>query len=107
MAKNKRTTRMKKAMKDKVKDGQRANDYGKEGAVVFWNKLLREAKLMAPNKKASDIELPIVVKRNYERWENLIQNDDTPPEKKELYTKYLDWLLPFYNGEWVHIDIGR
>ncbi len=107
------TISLRTAVKSYVKDGQRQHDYkpklktgiprkyGHIYSVEFWNKLLREGKMKAKNRKCNDQTLWNAMVRNYIYWERILREDSEMEEEKRIkLNKQLDLIEKFFNGAW-------
>lgn len=93
------TITMKRTVSNRTKDAQRAHDYKSPYGVKFWNKLLREGKMAAANKKCNDQTLWNAFCRNFWYWGECLKTE-TDPEKIEKYTRWREMLMPYFDGTW-------
>lgn len=91
------TISLKTTVKNRVKDGQRQNDY--DFTVKFWNKLLREGKMSAKNHKCTDETLWAALVRNYEVWGKQLE-DEVSEERIRLLQRKMSELRRYFNGDW-------
>lgn len=91
------TISLRTCVKGYVKDGQRANDYA--FTVKFWNKLLREGKMKAKNRKCNDQTLWDALCRNYTYWYSIVDSEEDL-EKKERLNTQLNLIEKFFTDEW-------
>ncbi len=92
------TISLRTCVKNYVKDGQRAHDY--DFTVKFWNKLLREGKMAAKNKKCNDQTLWNALCRNYWYWYSILP-EQTEQEQIDLLNRKLDLIEKFFTDEYI------
>lgn len=93
------TISLRTATKNRTKDAQRANDYNSPYGVKFWNRLLREGKMKAKNKKCNDQTLWDAFCHNYQYWGEALKTE-TNPEKIKKLTRWRKMLMPYFDGTW-------
>ena len=93
---------MKNTIKNLVKESQRVHDYKSPFGAKFWNKILKDSKFLAKNHKVFDKNLPPIVERDYERYNQLLETE-TDEKKIEVLKEKIYQLSFFVNGEWRNI----
>ena len=89
----------KNVIKNLVKENQRIHDYESPFGVKFWNRILYDSKFYAKNHKVFDPNVHTVVERDYAYYKRMLE-EETDPEKIEIFKEKLFQLEFFIDGRW-------
>lgn len=91
---------VKNVVKNLVKENQRIHDYKSPFGVKFWNKILKDSKAYAKNNKVFEKNVIFVIERDYERYNRLLDDNNTSPEQKEILKEKIYQLSFFKSLKW-------
>lgn len=95
--------RIKNVVKNLVKENQRVHDYKSPYGVKFWNKILKDSKAYAKNHKVFEKNVALVIEKDYNRYNQLLENEDIKDEQKEILKEKIFQLSFFMEKNWAEM----